>query len=194
MRLIVAEVLKKLIIKERRQSGKRYRLETVTRIWRMPREIIFNNIEWQWYSLKRNGDKFRRSFFMIEWWRETTGLSYGHAKRKLRDPTGLPYGLVWGNGRTAGISCVRLPTIPPSSSLSARSHLPCKAKEAFLKVICLCQNGSFKIVGTGVPDCPNRMSAGAVPGRNYKLLPALATNSPPDYSLNASRHPPYERS
>ncbi len=45
-------------------------------------------------------------------------------------------------------------TIPPSSSLSARSHLPCKAKEAFLKVICLCQNGSFKIVETGVPDCP----------------------------------------
>ena len=78
-------------------------------------------------------------------------------------------------------------TIPPSSSLSARSHLPCKAKEAFLKVICLCQNGSFKIVGTGVPDCPNRMSAGAVPGRNYKLLPALATNSPPDYSRSASR-------
>ena len=27
----------------------------------------------------------------------------------------------------------------------------------------------------------------AVPGRNYKLLPALATNSPPDCLLNASR-------
>ena len=47
-------------------------------------------------------------------------------------------------------------------------------------------------VGTDVPGCPNKISAGAVPGRNYKLLPALATNSPPDYSRSASRHPPYE--
>ena len=38
-------------------------------------------------------------------------------------------------------------------------------------------------------DCASE-AAGAVPGRNYKLLPALATNSPPDYSLNASRPRP----
>ena len=31
------------------------------------------------------------------------------------------------------------------------------------------------------------VSRAKAPGRNYKLLPALATNSPPDYSLNASR-------
>ena len=36
-------------------------------------------------------------------------------------------------------------------------------------------------------DCPNKTTARAVPGRNYKLLPALATNSPPDYSRSASR-------
>ena len=35
-----------------------------------------------------------------------------------------------------------------------------------------------------------RFSGGWSPGRNYKLLPALATNSPPDYSLNASRPSP----
>ena len=51
----------------------------------------------------------------------------------------------------------------------------------------------FYTVGTDVLGCPKRTTAEAVPGRNYKLLPALATNSPPDYSLNASRHPPYDR-
>ena len=51
----------------------------------------------------------------------------------------------------------------------------------------------FYTVGTDVLGCPKRTTAGAVPGRNYKLLPALATNSPPDYSLHASRHPPYDR-
>ncbi len=38
-------------------------------------------------------------------------------------------------------------------------------------------------------DCDSE-AAGAVPGRNYKLLPALATNSPPDYSLHAPRPRP----
>ena len=62
-------------------------------------------------------------------------------------------------------------------------------------------------VGTGVPDCVeyllfsgeekrSKKVAGDycrdcvpadAPGRNYKLLPALATNSPPDCLLNASR-------
>ena len=37
------------------------------------------------------------------------------------------------------------------------------------------------------------VSRAKAPGRNYKLLPALATNSPPDYSLNASRPPPYDK-
>ena len=31
------------------------------------------------------------------------------------------------------------------------------------------------------------VSRAKAPGRNYKLLPALATNSPPDCLLNASR-------
>ena len=48
----------------------------------------------------------------------------------------------------------------------------------------------FYTVGTDVLGCPKRTTAGAVPGRNYKLLPALATNSPPDYSLHASRPRP----
>ncbi len=51
----------------------------------------------------------------------------------------------------------------------------------------------FYTVGTDVLGCPKRTTAGAVPGRNYKLLPALATNSPPDYSLHASRPTPYDR-
>ena len=51
----------------------------------------------------------------------------------------------------------------------------------------------FYTVGTFVLGCPKRTTAGAVPGRNYKLLPALATNSPPDYSFHASRPPPYDR-
>ena len=34
-------------------------------------------------------------------------------------------------------------------------------------------------------DCPNKTTARAVPGRNYRLLPALATNSPPDCLLLA---------
>ena len=53
-------------------------------------------------------------------------------------------------------------------------------------------NACFLTVGTDVLGCPKRTAAGAVPGRNYKLLPALATNSPPDCLLNASRHPPYD--
>ena len=51
----------------------------------------------------------------------------------------------------------------------------------------------FYTVGTDVLGCPKKTTAGAVPGRNYKLLPALATNSPPDYSFHASRpHPTIE--
>ena len=48
----------------------------------------------------------------------------------------------------------------------------------------------FYTVGTFVLGYPKRTTAGAVPGRNYKLLPALATNSPPDYSFHASRPRP----
>ena len=40
-------------------------------------------------------------------------------------------------------------------------------------------NACFLTVGTDVLGCPNRTAAGAVPGRNYKLLPALAIDSPP---------------
>ena len=38
--------------------------------------------------------------------------------------------------------------------------------------------------------CRNPVTGGAVPGRNRRLLPALATNEPPAHLLNASRPAP----
>ena len=79
----------------------------------------------------------------------------------------------------------------------ARIHLPCKAKEALKEVKSGCQNGTILTVGTDVLDCVrdllfsgeekrSKKVAGTLatvsrtkaPGRNYKLLPALAIDSP----------------
>ena len=114
-------------------------------------------------------------------------------------PVGEPCGLPQNN--------------PTVFSLTLEATSLAKQRRLFKKSKVYSKTEVFNTVGTDVPDCVGNLlfsgeekrskkvvgtlatvSQAKAPGRNYKLLPALATNSPPDCLLNASRHPPYERS